>query len=62
MVQELIMGHFSFNKPEGACPTCTGLGVVQQVDVRQVVDEAKSLLGGAVKAGVKGSTPTMPIP
>ncbi|HWI66082.1 MAG TPA: excinuclease ABC subunit UvrA [Symbiobacteriaceae bacterium] len=47
-VQELEMGHFSFNKPAGACPTCTGLGVVNQVDVSQVVDESKSLLAGAV--------------
>jgi excinuclease ABC subunit A len=54
MVRELIMGHFSFNKPEGACPTCTGLGVVQQVDVRQVVDAAKSLLGGAVMGWGEG--------
>ncbi len=26
---ELSMAHFSFNKPEGACPTCSGLGIVQ---------------------------------
>ena len=27
-VPEISMAHFSFNKPEGACPTCTGLGSV----------------------------------
>ena len=24
---QLGMAHFSFNKPDGACPTCTGLGM-----------------------------------
>ena len=33
-VPELGMAHFSFNKPAGACPTCTGLGVVRQVNRR----------------------------
>ncbi len=45
---ELTMAHFSFNKPEGACPTCTGLGTVHQANLRQLVDEDKSLLDGAV--------------
>ncbi len=42
------MAHFSFNKVEGACPACTGLGVIQQVDVTRLVDEEKSVLEGAV--------------
>ncbi len=29
-VPEMGMANFSFNKPAGACPTCTGLGVVRQ--------------------------------
>ncbi len=45
----LSMAHFSFNKPEGACPTCTGLGVIQQADTKRLVDENKSLLEGAVR-------------
>ncbi|HEX9090617.1 MAG TPA: hypothetical protein VF831_03965, partial [Anaerolineales bacterium] len=44
----LDMAHFSFNKPEGACPTCTGLGTMQQADVKQLVNEQKSILEGAV--------------
>jgi len=48
LVPAFEMGHFSFNKVEGACPTCTGLGVVNQVDVSQVVDESRSILDGAV--------------
>jgi excinuclease ABC subunit A len=47
-VPRLNMAHFSFNKPEGACPTCSGLGIVQQPDLRRLVDEDKSLLDGAV--------------
>lgn len=47
-VPVLEMGHFSFNKPAGACPTCTGLGVLKQVDLARLVDEQKSLLNGAV--------------
>ncbi|MGE5561596.1 MAG: excinuclease ABC subunit UvrA [Chloroflexota bacterium] len=47
-VARLGMAHFSFNKPAGACPTCTGLGVINQVDESQLLDESKSLLAGAV--------------
>ena len=42
------MANFSFNKPAGACPTCTGLGTVHQADLQRLVDEQKSLAGGAV--------------
>ncbi len=47
-VPRLIMADFSFNKPAGACPTCTGLGTVHQVDVHRLVDEEKTLSRGAV--------------
>ena len=42
------MAHFSFNKPAGACLTCSGLGVVQQANLKRLVDEHKSLVEGAV--------------
>ena len=45
---QLTMAHFSFNKPEGACPTCTGLGTAHQVDLKRLVDEGKSIAAGAV--------------
>ena len=45
---EIGMAHFSFNKPEGACPTCTGLGVVHQANLKRLVDDSRSLLDGAV--------------
>ena len=47
-VPEIGMANFSFNKPEGACPTCTGLGIVQQANLSRLVDEQKSILDGAV--------------
>ncbi|HEU5370703.1 MAG TPA: hypothetical protein VFU69_19675, partial [Ktedonobacterales bacterium] len=47
-VPELSMAHFSFNKPDGACPTCTGLGSVQQANIARLIDEQKSFAEGAV--------------
>ena len=47
---ELGMAHFSFNKPEGACPTCTGLGTLHQANIRRLVDEQKSIPDGAVSS------------
>jgi excinuclease ABC subunit A len=47
-VPVISMAHFSFNKPEGACPTCTGLGTVQQANLERLVDEQKNLAEGAV--------------
>ena len=44
----LSMAHFSFNKPEGACPACTGLGTIHQANIKHLVDENKSILQGAV--------------
>jgi excinuclease ABC subunit A len=47
-VPEMGMVNFSFNKPAGACPTCTGLGEVRQVIVQRLIDESKSLLDHAI--------------
>ncbi|HZU70774.1 MAG TPA: excinuclease ABC subunit UvrA [Ktedonobacteraceae bacterium] len=62
-VPEINMAYFSFNKPAGACPTCTGLGIVQQVDLKRLVDEQKSVLDGAVAgwelAHINYYTPTL---
>jgi excinuclease ABC subunit A len=44
----ISMGSFSFNKPEGACPACTGLGVVHSVNLERVVNDNLSILDGAV--------------
>ncbi len=47
-VPEIGMANFSFNKPEGACPTCTGLGVVREANLKRLVDEEKTIDEGAV--------------
>jgi excinuclease ABC subunit A len=51
-VPELSMAHFSFNKPAGACPTCTGLGTVQAVNVERLIDPQRSILENAVAGWV----------
>lgn len=45
---EMTMAYFSFNKPEGSCPTCTGLGVVHRANMDRLVDEGRSILDGGV--------------
>lgn len=40
---------FSFNSPEGACPRCKGLGVVNEIDLSKVVpDDTLSIHDGAI--------------
>jgi excinuclease ABC subunit A len=52
-VPEMGMANFSFNKPAGACPTCTGLGEVRQVIVSRLVDENKSISENAVEGWIE---------
>ncbi|MFC4533276.1 ATP-binding cassette domain-containing protein [Sphaerisporangium dianthi] len=40
---------FSFNRAEGMCPECEGLGKVSDIDVDELVDRELSLDDGAVK-------------
>lgn len=47
-VEKLNAAHFSFNKSEGMCPTCKGLGEVVDVDLSALISEEKTLKGGAV--------------
>lgn len=47
-VEQLTMSHFSFNKPEGACPYCHGMGVTNQPDLNLIVDMERSIRNGAV--------------
>ncbi|MHC1782631.1 MAG: excinuclease ABC subunit UvrA [Anaerolineaceae bacterium] len=46
---EIGMANFSFNKPAGACPACTGLGVVPQISLDRVFDQSRSVLEGGVQ-------------
>ncbi|MFZ5351886.1 MAG: excinuclease ABC subunit UvrA [Bacillota bacterium] len=48
-IPELSMAHFSFNKPQGACEICTGLGVIYEADWSSLLDDEKSILDGAVR-------------
>ena len=45
---ELGMAHFSFNKPAGACPTCTGLGVIHTANLDHLIDPERSIQDGGV--------------
>lgn len=50
-VDELVPRMFSFNNPFGACPRCTGLGVLRRVDERLVIpDPSLSIREGAIRA------------
>lgn len=47
--------HFSFNAPEGACPTCGGLGTKLVFDPDLIVpDKTKSVADGAIVAWRRG--------
>ncbi len=48
-VPELTMSHFSFNKPEGACPECRGLGMVNTPDMDKIIDPRLSISDGGVR-------------
>jgi len=40
---------FSFNSPQGACPHCNGLGIINDVDIRKIIpDDSKSIRKGAL--------------
>jgi len=43
-------GYFSFNLPEGMCPTCQGLSATTALDESHLVDTSKSLNDGALLA------------
>ena len=43
-------GHFSFNLPEGWCPTCEGTGTGADIDLSTFLDEDKTLNEGAIDA------------
>ena len=54
-IEELEPRVFSFNSPFGACPTCNGLGFLQQIDPDLIITEpGKSIPDGAL-AGVFGN-------
>jgi excinuclease ABC subunit A len=51
-IEELTPRMFSFNNPYGACPMCSGLGTLLEIDPDLVIpDRTKSLAEGAIRAG-----------
>ena len=58
-IEEVEPRLFSFNAPQGACPTCDGLGEKQLFDPQLVVPtEALSLKQGAVVPWAKSNPPS----
>ena len=45
--------NFSFNSPQGACPHCKGLGIINQIDIDKVIPDKKLSIyeGGIVPLG-----------
>lgn len=41
--ERLTRADFSFNKPSGACPTCSGLGVAKEINLQRLFNPEKSL-------------------
>jgi len=42
-------GHFSFNRPVGACPKCRGIGLEYTIDPNDIITWDKSVSEGAVR-------------
>ncbi len=56
-IEELTPRMFSFNNPFGACPTCSGLGILMKLDPELIIpDDSKSIAGGAITVTGWGST------
>ncbi len=57
-IEEIEPRLFSFNSPQGACPTCDGLGTQSFFDPMLVVpDDAKSMKDGAVQPWAGAQSP-----
>jgi excinuclease ABC subunit A len=57
-IEEIEPRLFSFNSPQGACPTCDGLGTQSFFDPQLVVpDDGKSLKDGAVQPWAGAQSP-----
>jgi excinuclease ABC subunit A len=55
-IGEVTPRLFSFNSPFGACPKCSGLGVLLEVDVEKVIpDPTKSIADGAISIWKEGA-------
>ena len=55
VIPELEPRIFSFNSPHGACPRCTGLGSMMEIDPELVVPDASLSIGEGALAPWSGS-------
>ncbi len=56
-LEEVSPRLFSFNSPQGACPTCSGLGFLREVDPEKLVaDPERSLASGCLAVLSPGSS------
>ncbi|MDO4978695.1 MAG: excinuclease ABC subunit UvrA [Candidatus Saccharibacteria bacterium] len=49
LIPELEPRLFSFNAPQGACPTCTGLGTRQEIDPNLVLNKNLTIAEGGIR-------------
>lgn len=49
LIPELEPRLFSFNAPQGACPTCTGLGTRMEIDPELVFNENLTIAEGGIR-------------
>lgn len=43
--------HFSFNSPQGACPQCKGIGIINKIDIEKIIpDPSLSIHNGGIIA------------
>src|SRR6266540_1669241 len=55
-IGEMTPRLFSFNSPYGACPRCSGLGVLLEIDERKIIpDPSKSIKDGAIAIWKEGA-------
>jgi excinuclease ABC subunit A len=55
-IGEIAPRLFSFNSPYGACPRCSGLGMLLEIDERKIIpDPSKSIEEGAIALWKEGS-------
>lgn len=48
-INEITPNNFSFNSPEGACPGCSGLGIIREINEELIIPNKKlSLSEGAI--------------
>ena len=54
---EIAPRSFSFNSPHGACPTCQGLGIRQEIDPKLILPNSKLTINeGAIRPWVRSAS------